>query len=242
MKYRIIILIIIIISLGKISLSYIANTSRTHACTCTHSRCAQSVRHGWAHRFRRWRDNGRSVIHWNKQHAGDSVLTIGLGFFAYKTNSRPNWDANSWQDMLSNDTISLRHLTRRSSKNCDLPFENNDRFKANYRIDWNSFPQTVVQSVSLNLYYNSPLKVCLSVLANCRSQFLLDRLGRCLKLFVSTDSTSCHEFASQFNLAIFVYAKKSNQNLGEIESPARVFIYMTQLPAMNASGTSEKGR
>ena len=32
MKYRIIILIIIIISLGKISLSYIANTSRTHAC------------------------------------------------------------------------------------------------------------------------------------------------------------------------------------------------------------------
>ena len=33
MKYRIIILIIIIISLGKISLSYIANTSRMHACT-----------------------------------------------------------------------------------------------------------------------------------------------------------------------------------------------------------------
>ena len=32
MKYRKIILIIIIISLGKISLSYIANTSRTHAC------------------------------------------------------------------------------------------------------------------------------------------------------------------------------------------------------------------
>ena len=30
MKYRIIILIIIIISLGKILLSYIANTSRTH--------------------------------------------------------------------------------------------------------------------------------------------------------------------------------------------------------------------
>ena len=31
MKYRIIMLIIIIISMGKISLSYIANTSRTHA-------------------------------------------------------------------------------------------------------------------------------------------------------------------------------------------------------------------
>ena len=37
--------------------------------------------------------------------------------------------------MLSDDTISLRHLPRRSSKNCDLPFANNDRFKANYSID-----------------------------------------------------------------------------------------------------------
>ena len=30
---------------------------------CSLYRCAQSVRHGWAHRFRRWRDKGRSVIH-----------------------------------------------------------------------------------------------------------------------------------------------------------------------------------
>ena len=30
-----------------------------------------------------------------------------------------------------------------------------------------------------DLYYNSPY-VCLSVFAKCRSQFLLDRLGRCL--------------------------------------------------------------
>ena len=30
-----------------------------------------------------------------------------------------------------------------------------------------------------HLYYNSPY-VCLSAFANCRSQFLLDRLGRCL--------------------------------------------------------------
>ena len=29
-----------------------------------------------------------------------------------------------------------------------------------------------------------------AVLSNCRSQFMLDRLGRCLKLFVSTESTS----------------------------------------------------
>ena len=42
--------------------------------------------------------------------------------------------------------------------------------------------------------------VCLSQLAYRRSQFLLDRLGRYLKLFVSTDSISSHEFASQFGL------------------------------------------
>ena len=44
--------------------------------------------------------------------------------------------------------------------------------------------------------------------ANCRSQFLLDRLGRCLKLFVSTDSISSQGFASQFRLALF-YTRKT---------------------------------
>ena len=52
------------------------------------------------------------------------------------------------------------------------------------------------------------------MLANGRSQFLLDRLGRCLKWFVSTDSTSCHDSASRFDLDIFVYAK-STQNYRE---------------------------
>ena len=37
--------------------------------------------------------------------------------------------------MLSDDAISLRHLPKRSSKNCDLELSNNDRFKANYSID-----------------------------------------------------------------------------------------------------------
>ncbi len=46
------------------------------------------------------------------------------------------------------------------------------------------------------------------MLANCRSQFLLDRLGRCLKLFVSTESISCFEFASQFGLAGFFILEK----------------------------------
>ena len=36
---------------------------------------------------------------------------------------------------------------------------------------------------------------------------MLDRLGRCLTLFVSTESTSCQEFASQFGIDIFLYAK-----------------------------------
>ena len=40
MKYRIIILIITIISPGQILLSYIANTSRTHAHKCTHTAAA----------------------------------------------------------------------------------------------------------------------------------------------------------------------------------------------------------
>ena len=42
---------------------------------------------------------------------------------------------------------------------------------------------------------------CLSLFANCRSQFLLDRLGR------STVIASSHESASQFGLANFLYAK-----------------------------------
>ena len=36
--------------------------------------------------------------------------------------------------MLSVDTYSMRHLPRRSSKNCDLQFANSDRFKENYSI------------------------------------------------------------------------------------------------------------
>ena len=35
----------------------------THDRRCSLYRCTQSVRRGWAHRFRRSRDNGRLVIH-----------------------------------------------------------------------------------------------------------------------------------------------------------------------------------
>ena len=58
------------------------------------------------------------------------------------------------------------------------------------------------------------LYVCLATFADCRSQFLLDRLGRCLKLIVSSGSTSCHEFASQFGLAFF-YTRKTSINYRE---------------------------
>ena len=60
------------------------------------------------------------------------TLRDSLGCFsAYKKNARPNWDANSWQDVQLVDTNSLRHLPRRSSKNCDLQFANCDIFKEN---------------------------------------------------------------------------------------------------------------
>ena len=67
--------------------------------------------------------------------------------------------------------------------------------------------------------------VCLSVFANCRSQFFLDRLERCLKLFVSSDSTSCHEFASLFGLAIF-YAQKTSKTSG-ISGRQRACVYLS---------------
>ena len=61
------------------------------------------------------------------------------------------------------------------------------------------------------------VSVCLSMLANCRSQFLLDCFGRCLKLFVSTVmivGPSSHEFASQLRLAI-IYMQKTPKNFLE---------------------------
>ena len=59
--------------------------------------------------------------------------------------------------MLSDETVSLRHLQRRSSKNCDLQFANSDRFKANYSVD--------VNSEILNQYTNMKnISICLCLL------------------------------------------------------------------------------
>ena len=43
--------------------------------------------------------------------------------------------------------------------------------------------------------------------------FLLDRLGKCLKLIVSSESISCHEFASQFGLEFSIREKTPNISL-----------------------------
>ena len=55
------------------------------------------------------------------------------------------------------------------------------------------------------------MSVCLSGdVRRLQVQFLIDRLGRCLKLIVSYRGTSSHEFASQFGLE-FLYTRKNSQ-------------------------------
>ena len=88
--------------------------------------------------------NGRSVLHSNKQsRMRRDILDSFWCFLRIKKilgrtetltryrmcfqSKRSVWDSNSWQDVLSVDTNSLRHLPRRSSKNCDLQFANFDR-------------------------------------------------------------------------------------------------------------------
>ena len=80
--------------------------------------------------------------------------------------------------------------------------------------------------------------VCLSQLANCRSQFLLDRLGRCLKLFVSTESTFCHEFVS-VQPRIFLREKHSKPR-GNRAASASVY-FNGQRPAIVTSGAGHHG-
>ena len=66
----------------------------------------------------------------------------------------------------------------------------------------------------LNLWYPQPLLIYTIILLKSvcrRSQFYLDRLGRCLKLLLSTEGPFSHEFASQFGLAIFLYAEKTHK-------------------------------
>ena len=75
---------------------------------------------------------------------------------------------------------------------------------------WRRYSMPSVSEETIIYYYKS-LSVCRLQLANCRSTFLPDRLGRSLKLFVSTESTSCHDFASQFGLEMFIIGEKTKQ-------------------------------
>ena len=75
--------------------------------------------------------------------------------------------------------------------------------------------------------------------ANCRSQFLLDRLGRCVKLFVSTDSTSSHELASQFGQEFF-YTRKTSKTIANTASHTRLFISMKHRPAIHGQRNRRK--
>ena len=69
----------------------------------------------------------------------------------------------------------------------------------------------LLHSWQLKLLYIYPIiclkSVCLATFAECSSPFLLDRLGRCLKLIASNRGTFCHEFASQFGLEFFYTPK-----------------------------------
>ena len=79
----------------------------------------------------RWRSIDRDWS-WN------SVFAIAFVCFSRIKNCQTERDLNSWEVVLSVDTISfncLRHLPRQLGKNCDLQFANTDRFKENYSID-----------------------------------------------------------------------------------------------------------
>ena len=84
---------------------------------------------------------------------------------------------------------------------------------------------TCVARVTCLVYYNSP-KMRKKLIANCGSQFLLNRLGTCHKLFVWNVCTSYHEFASQFGLKCFYAGNrhtKLSQKLYAMERRTNVF-------------------
>ncbi len=74
-----------------------------------------------------------------------------------------------------------------------------------------------------------------------RSQFLFDRLGWCIKLFISTDSTSSHEFASQFGLTMCFIRETHTKAIAKTESRASVLnapITVDRSPATTWAATT----
>ena len=75
-----------------------------------------------------------------------------------------------------------------------------------------------------------------------KSQFLLDRLGRCLKLFVSTESTYSHELGSQFGLAFFYSRKKHQKSIAKTGSRASVCSMNKRATRRKEGGNAGHGR
>ena len=67
-----------------------------------------------------------------------------------------------------------------------------------------------------------------------RNSCARDRLGRCIKLFVSTESTSCYEFASQFGLIFFI--REKHPQLSRIPSRPRDYLFeLDRLPVLRTA-------
>ena len=74
------------------------------------------------------------------------------------------------------------------------------------------------------IYTISIKYVCLSLFANGRSKFLLDRLSRFLKLFGSTVGHFSQECASQFGLDNFLLSEKHPKTIAEPSRRASVLL------------------
>ena len=127
------------------------------------------------------------------------------------------------EHLLINSDVTKHGRANKPSTSCPEPGRNwmKDAYSAslyyivqNYGprqlLPWNSshIDEHFILQLNVHIYTIICRKsVSRATFADCRSQFLLDRLGRCLKLIVSYRGTSSHEFASQFGLAFFLYAK-----------------------------------
>ena len=143
MKYRKMILIIIIISLGKIVLSYIANTLRMHEHMHTHTH--RSRRHTGYHYslapnrdgLLRWRQCRSLVIQINTR-AGDPISPEVLDVFRIYIKKLLGRTKTRTRDRMYCQTIrTFRYISRDNRAriaSCSLRTQT-DRLKENYSID-----------------------------------------------------------------------------------------------------------
>ena len=98
---------------------------RRSGCRCSDGSLAITRDH--SNRLLGYRCFDVSLVHSTEHLCGDSVFTIVFGCFLPIKIAMLNRDANSWEEGRVVDTNSLRYLPRRSNKNGDLQFANNDR-------------------------------------------------------------------------------------------------------------------